>query len=202
MNASGLFLFAVTEVLLAFSPGPAVFLVVSEGMRGGFRNAARAAIGTLTGNAVYFVASAAGIGALLLSSPRAFRVITWFGAAYLALIGLKMLFAPAAPVAADETPAPGLRPWRKGVLTQLANPKAIVFFTALLPQFIDPHLPMAPQFLILGVISISLELPVLLLYGYTADRGRARFGRYAMFGERLAGACLAVAAARLAMQHW
>jgi homoserine/homoserine lactone efflux protein len=203
MTANGLLLFALTEVLLAFSPGPAVFLVVSEGMRGGFRTAARAAAGILTGNAIYFAASAAGLGALLLASHRVFMVIEWLGAGYLAAIGLKMMLLPAEPVTVEEglESPPGLRPYRNGILTQLANPKAIIFFTALLPQFIDPRSAMAPQFLILGVISIGLELPVLLFYGFAADRGRARLGRHAKTVERLAGACLVLAAVRLAMQH-
>ena len=83
-------------------------------------------------------------------------------------------------------------------MTQLANPKAIVFFTALLPQFVDPTQPMTMQFVILGVISIVLELPVLLLYGFAADRGRARYGRHAPLFERLAGACILAAGAKLA----
>jgi homoserine/homoserine lactone efflux protein len=83
-------------------------------------------------------------------------------------------------------------------LTQLANPKAIVFFTALLPQFVDPTQPVAMQFLILGVISIVVELPVLLVYGFAADRGRARYGKHAPLFERLAGACLIAAGAKLA----
>jgi homoserine/homoserine lactone efflux protein len=202
MFANGLLLFALTELLLAFSPGPAVFLVISEGMRGGFRPAARSAVGILTGNAIYFAASAAGIGALLLASQRVFAVIAWLGAAYLAAIGMKMLLFPAEPVAGDERGTnQALRPYRKGVLTQLANPKAIIFFTALVPQFIDTRAPMAPQFLILGVVSIGLEWPVLLFYGYAADRGRARFGQHARTVERLAGACLVAAAARLAAQR-
>jgi threonine/homoserine/homoserine lactone efflux protein len=86
----------------------------------------------------------------------------------------------------------------QGLLTQLSNPKAIVFFTALLPQFVDPTRAVAMQFVILGVISILVELPVLLMYGFAADRGRARYGKHAPLFERLAGACLIAAGAKLA----
>ena len=89
----------------------------------------------------------------------------------------------------------------QGLVTQLANPKAIVFFTALLPQFIDATQPIAIQFIVLGVISILVELPVLLLYGWAADRGRARYGRHAPLIERLAGACLIAAGVKLASLH-
>jgi threonine/homoserine/homoserine lactone efflux protein len=73
MTLGGILLFAATELLLSITPGPAVFLVVSQGMRGGFRTAARGAAGILSGNAIYFAASAAGLRALLMASQRVFR---------------------------------------------------------------------------------------------------------------------------------
>ena len=192
--------FCLTEVVLCLTPGPAVLLVVSQGMRRGFASSRRGAAGILTGNAIYFALSAAGLGAVLLASKRVFDVLQIAGAAYLVLLGLKMLLIPSRP----ETPldAPTTRrldnSFVQGLLTQLANPKAIVFFTALLPQFVDPAKPMTMQFVILGVISILVELPVLLLYGLAADRGRAAYGKHARFIERLSGACLIAAGAKLA----
>ena len=181
------------------TPGPAVLLVISQGMRRGFRNSRRGAAGILTGNAIYFALSAAGLGALLVASKQVFDVLQIAGAAYLVLLGLKMIAWPSRPVD-EEAPVEdrGAGSFVQGLVTQLANPKAIVFFTALLPQFIDPTRPMTMQVVILGVISIVLELPVLLLYGYAADRGRARYGRHAALFERLAGACLVAAGAKLA----
>jgi len=200
MTLTGILLFAAMEFLLSLTPGPAVFLVASQGMRGGFRTAARGAAGILSGNAIYFAASAAGLGALLIASQRVFVILEWAGAAYLALIGLRMLFFPRDSGAA--TPDVDPVAYRQGLLTQLANPKAIAFFTALLPQFIDPHRAMSPQFIVLGIVSITVELPVLLFYGYAADRGRERISRHARTVERLAGLCLVVAAAKLAMAHF
>lgn len=196
---SQLFLFATTELLLSMSPGPAVLLVVSQGIRRGFRSSTRGAAGILTGNAIYFALSAAGLGALLLASKRVFDVLQIAGAAYLVLLGLKMLIRPGR---VDEDRAVTndreAGSFVQGLLTQLANPKAIVFFTALLPQFVDPTRAVAMQFVVLGVISIAVELPVLLLYGFAADRGRARYGKHAPLFERLAGACLIAAGAKLA----
>jgi threonine/homoserine/homoserine lactone efflux protein len=198
MSPSNLLLFAATELLLSMTPGPAVLLVVSQGMRRGFRSSRRGAAGILTGNAIYFALSAAGLGALLVASKRVFDVLQIAGAAYLVLLGLKMLVWPNRQ-ADESTSLPGdSGSFMQGLLTQLANPKAIVFFTALLPQFVDPTQPMTMQFVILGVISIVLELPVLLLYGFAADRGRARYGRHAALFERLAGACILAAGAKLA----
>lgn len=195
-----LLLFAATEFLLSLTPGPAVLLVVSQGIRRGFRSSTRGAAGILTGNAIYFALSAAGLGALLLASKRVFDVLQIAGAAYLVLLGLKMLIKPAraddgVPVTTNDRETGS---FVQGLLTQLANPKAIVFFTALLPQFVDPTRAVAMQFVILGVISIVVELPVLLMYGFAADRGRARYGKHAPLFERLAGACLIAAGSKLA----
>lgn len=200
MFSSHLLLFAATELLLSLTPGPAVLLVVSQGIRRGFRSSTRGAAGILTGNAIYFALSAAGLGALLLASKRVFDVLQIAGAAYLVLLGLKMLVKPSpvqddVPVTANEGHAGS---FVQGLFTQLANPKAIVFFTALLPQFVDPTRAVAMQFVVLGVISILVELPVLLMYGFAADRGRARYGKHAPLFERLAGACLIAAGAKLA----
>jgi len=193
-----LLLFAATELLLSMTPGPAVLLVVSQGIRRGYRSSTRGAAGILTGNAIYFALSAAGLGALLIASKHVFDVLQIAGAAYLVLIGLKMLIKPARVQESTIEDTSGAGSFVQGLFTQLANPKAIVFFTALLPQFIDPTRPVAMQLLILGVISIVVELPVLLLYGYAADRGRARYARHAPLFERLAGACLIAAGAKLA----
>jgi threonine/homoserine/homoserine lactone efflux protein len=135
-----------------------------------------------------------------MASPKVFLVLAWAGAVYLAFLGFKMLLFPSEPDAAMLVVERGA--YRQGVVTQLANPKAIAFFTALLPQFIDPTRAMPPQFIVLGVVSIIVELPVLLFYGYAADRGRERLSRHATLVQRLAGLCLIVAAARLAMAHF
>lgn len=200
MSPSHLLLFAATELLLSMTPGPAVLLVVSQGMRRGFATSRRGAAGILTGNAIYFALSAAGLGALLVASKRVFDVLQIAGAAYLVLLGLKMIVWPSRPEAPLDDPTTRRLDgsFLQGLFTQLANPKAIVFFTALLPQFVDATKPMTIQFVILGVISILVELPVLLAYGYAADRGRAVYGKHAPLIERLSGACLVAAGAKLA----
>lgn len=200
MSFSHLLLFAATELLLSLTPGPAVLLVVSLGMRRGLRSSRRGAAGILTGNAIYFALSAAGLGALLIASKRVFDVLQIAGAAYLILLGVKMLLVPSRRPGTGTEAAPerGAGSFMQGLFTQLANPKAIVFFTALLPQFVDATKPVAMQFVILGVISILVELPVLLFYGFAADRGRALYGEHASLIERLAGACLIAAGAKLA----
>ena len=93
MSLRLLLVFAITEFLLCLTPGPAVLLVVSQSVRSCFRSSLKGMAGILTGNAIYFALSALGLGALLMSSATLFQIIKWVGAAYLILVGLKMLLA-------------------------------------------------------------------------------------------------------------
>jgi threonine/homoserine/homoserine lactone efflux protein len=190
-----LFVFGVTEFLLCLTPGPAVLLVVSQGVRTGFKSSQKGIAGILTGNAIYFVLSALGLGALLMSSANLFQVIKWAGAAYLVFIGLKMLFAKRAAASVGYLAIeakPSMRLFSEGLVTQLSNPKAIVFFSALLPQFLSPNGGVFEQFAILGIASLAIELCVLLTYGWAAARGsRLIFkGRFSGVTDRIAGGFL------------
>ena len=196
MSVSNLLFFVAMEIVLCLTPGPAVLLIVSQAMKRGFRPSMRGAFGILTGNAIYFALSAMGLGALLVASRTVFEIIKWIGAGYLMFMGVKMIaFAPPP----DQIPRQARDDsFRQALFVQLSNPKAVVFFTALLPQFIDPKGPVALQFFVLGVISTVIELPVLAMYGFAADRGRALYARHTRWIERIAGGCLVAAGAKLA----
>jgi homoserine/homoserine lactone efflux protein len=194
MSIKVLLVFAVTEFLLSLTPGPAVFLVVSQGIKVGFKPSVRGTLGILTGNAIYFALSALGLGALLTTSAALFQAIKYIGAAYLVFIGIKMLISRSEVAQADGQAVPlnrSLRLFWQGLITQLSNPKAIVFFTALLPQFIATNTDMFPQFLLLGVVSIAVEFPVLLAYGWMAERGGEFIPeRFTSLPDRIAGVFL------------
>jgi len=178
-------LFLGLETALSLSPGPAVFYVVSQGVRGSLRRAAPAAAGILSANAVYFTLSATSLGALIAASATFFTVAKWVGAAYLIYLGVKSLLAARSSHAVslgESAPAEAgdrRRVYLGAVTLQLANPKALLFFLALLPQFIDPTHSVAPQMLILAATSMLPELCILLAYGWLAHRAvhaSARFG--------------------------
>ncbi len=192
--------FAVTEIVLCLSPGPAVMFVVSQGLAYGRRPALAANAGILTGNGFYFLASALGLGALIAASHSLFVVLKWVGVAYLVYLGVKMIATAGkgGPVAADATPPQ--RVFRRGVLLQLANPKALVFFTALLPQFVDPSGTVWLQLLILGVTGTVIEFIILAGYGMLAGRlsALARRPRFAAWTDRVSGGLLIGAGAGLA----
>ncbi len=193
-----LLIFAITEFFLSLTPGPAVLLVVSQGVESGFRPSLRGVAGILTGNALYFFLSALGLGALLLASVTLFQIIKWLGIAYLILTGVRLLFSTSsttteddATVALVDTRKRSLKLFSQGLMTQLANPKAIVFFTALLPQFVSPNALVVEQFMLLGVVSIAVEFPVLVGYGWLAQRGRKLFPeRFSSLPSRIAGGFL------------
>jgi homoserine/homoserine lactone efflux protein len=180
-------LFLVMETALSLSPGPAVFYVVSQGIRA-FPRAVPATLGILSANACYFALSATSLGALIAASARFFTIAKWAGAAYLIYLGIKSLRSAAAShsialtgtAAPAEREAPDRRQIYLGALTlQLSNPKALLFFLALLPQFIDTQRAVAPQMLILAATSMLPEFCILLAYGWLAHgaaHASARFG--------------------------
>jgi homoserine/homoserine lactone efflux protein len=194
--------FAATNLMFAFSPGPAVLLTVSHGMRGGFGDTLRVALGVQAGNAVYFVLSALGLGALLQASETLFHAVKWIGAAYLVWLGVRTWRNARRNAAAEAAPpaAVGPRPFAQGVLTQLANPKAVLFFGALMPQFIDPAGPLLLQYVLFWLICFATEMPVLAGYGWLAAQGRraSRSERLALWRERVCGGLLVGVGASLA----
>jgi len=196
--------FALLELTLCLIPGPAVLLTVSCALRRGARAGFAAAGGILAGNTLYFVLSGLGIVALLLASYQVFTIVKWAGAGYLAFLGLRALLARER-IAPDLTAAregQHARSFTSGFVTQVSNPKAIVFFVAILPQFIDPHGWLPLQLAILTLTSILIELAVLSGYTLAADRlRRSHFAeRASLWIERAGGLVLIGIAARIARE--
>jgi threonine/homoserine/homoserine lactone efflux protein len=153
---------------------------------------------------VYFTVSAAGLGAAILASYELFSLIRWLGAAYLIWLGLRAIFggqSAFSPASGGSTTLDSNRRlFVNGFLLQAANPKALVFFAAILPQFVNPSQPIATQFALLGVTSVVVEFFVLLGYGTLAGRASAlaRQPRFAKAADCIAGTLLLGAAIGLA----
>jgi len=196
-------LFVMTEAVLSLTPGPAVLYVLSQGLRQGAGKSVWASGGILSANAVYFALSATSLGAIIVASYKVFFLIKWAGAAYLIYLGLRSFLSKSSLLPLPEAslrPATGSRILRDGFFLQGANPKALLFFTAILPQFIDPRQPVALQILILGASSILVEFIILFVYGQLAGRAleAARNPRYEAWTNRLAGSFLIAAGVGLA----
>jgi homoserine/homoserine lactone efflux protein len=191
--------FCVTEAVLCVTPGPAVLLVVSLALPRGTRPGLGAAAGIVAANAAYFALSAAGIAALLVACSELVLVLKWCGAAYLAWLGLHLILKGGC--GEPRTPERVVRRafWR-GLAVQGANPKAIAFFVALLPQFLDASRPLAPQLLLLGASSVVIEYAALFAYARAAaNAGHFAGPRLVRLLERVGGALLIGAGARLAV---
>jgi len=197
MNLATWWIFVSTETVLCLIPGPAVMFILSSALKAGARKSIASNLGILTANAVYFALSATGIGALLLSS-KLFLAVKWTGAAYLVVLGLRLIFGRGEAVKVPDGAAVDHKSHHlffDGFMLQMSNPKAIVFFSALLPQFLNPHAPVVPQIVILGATSVVIEFSILLGYGLA---GSAITPRYARWTNRVAGGLLIGAGAGLA----
>jgi threonine/homoserine/homoserine lactone efflux protein len=180
--------FILASVVLAITPGPAVFYIVtrslSQGRRAGLASVAGVALGNL-GNAC---GASVGLAALFAISSVAFWVVKYAGAAYLIYLGIKALRRPTE--ATDAAPPGNARPsvfFRDGFLVALLNPKTTLFFSAFLPQFIDPRSATMLQSMILGAGFVLIASITDTTYALTASviapamaraRGRSDAGRY------------------------
>lgn len=196
-------LFVVTEAVLSITPGPAVLYVLSQAIKRGPGKSVWATWGILSANALYFILSATSLGAVIVASYKLFFLIKWLGAAYLVYLGLRSFFATEPVIALPEGQADsrsGPRILRDGFLLQAANPKALLFFTAILPQFIDAHHNVAFQILVLGISSILVEFVILFIYGQLAGGAlaAARNPRFEKITNRVAGSLLIGAGVGLA----
>lgn len=196
-------LFILSGWLLNLTPGPDVFYILTNGLRGGWRAGVVAAFGITAGCFVHIFAAAVGVSALITASATAFTVLKWLGAAYLVWVGIQMLRAPAPADAtnsvaahADGISANGQKSLKtvfiQGFWTNALNPKVALFFLAFLPQFITPGAPQPTlAFLLLGLLfnlnAVPINLGYALLAAWAAQRmGAVRRGMHWL--ERCAGA--------------
>jgi homoserine/homoserine lactone efflux protein len=143
---------AITIVLL-LAPGPIVTLVISTAATRGARAGLITVAGTSTGNALLIAAIALGLGWVLSHALYLFAALRWIGAAYLVWLGVQAWRHAGAP--APAVPGDHVH-FRRGLLVALSNPKTITFFTAFLPQFVDPALPAARQLTVMCAVTVAL----------------------------------------------
>ena len=184
MSFDTVVIFALTELLLSLTPGPAVLLIVGLSMRQGVNAGFMASLGIVSTNIVFFTLSALGVGALIIASATLFTMLKWVGAAYLVYLGIGMIVPLAKKLrqrqatyaeknalnldASKLAAPPGAlskgRAFWKGFSLQASNPKNLAFFVAILPQFINAESNLAFQMMVLGIVSVFLELPILVFY--------------------------------------
>lgn len=194
------FLYVATWTVVALTPGPAVFCAMAQATRHGFRSSLAGVAGIQAGNALFFLCVALGLATLLATASTAFSVLRMAGAIYLFYLGVRIIVSTLrrnAPVAGIISGSPGTAPSRRGLfwqglLIQVTNPKALLFVSALLPQFLDQERPVLLQLAILMAATVAVDFAVLSGYALFAERGAKSFraSRFSIWLERFFGAAL------------
>lgn len=205
---SGFAAFCVVALLVVVTPGQDTALTIRNTLAGGRRGGIFSALGVVTGQATWTVATAAGLAALLGASSRVFLALKLFGAAYLVYLGARSLLAAlrrsdsASPARLQGAGPNGRVAYRQGLISNLGNPKIAAFFTTLLPQF-APRNPSFLDFAGHGLVLCGFTLVWLTVYACVVARtadflSRARIRRVL---EGVTGAALVALGIRLAAER-
>ena len=184
--------FLVITTVLILTPGPIVTLVISTGATQGLRAALATVAGTTLGNALLLAAIALGLDWVLAHAAYLFSALRWTGALYLIYLGLKAWRSAASE--AEAAPPDARVHFARGLAVALTNPKTIVFFTAFLPQFVDPRLPAAPQLAAMSAVTVLMAGLSDTAYAMASGYGRQWFqkpGRQMWLGRASGGVLIA-----------
>ena len=175
MNLDTLLLYTTVAFFYITSPGPAVLLAVVNGLRSNMKVVAAAAFGNVVGLAVLSTASILGLGTLIKTSALLFMIVKFVGAFYLIYLGYKFLTNRGGLHFNDtkiDTNKSTFSYFKEALLVAVTNPKPIIFFTAIFPQFLDISKAITPQFLIMTAIFLTISFSSLCLYGLLAKHSR------------------------------
>jgi len=199
--------FLVSAALFAFIPGPAMLYAAARTLAGGRRAGLMAALGVHVGGYAHVLAAAAGLSVLFHAVPLLYMAVKLAGAAYLILMGWRMLtstdVSAAAPLSAVRTPA---RAFAESIAVEVLNPKTAIFFLAFLPQFVTPDaaLPISLQLFLLGAVT-NLTFSLADVFAVLAASSvLSRIGASPSLGRwlrRAAGSVLVGLGARLAFER-
>ena len=195
-------LYVGTVLLFMSTPGPSHLLMLSVSATHGFRPSLATASGDLTANAIQIVLAGLGLAAVVTASRYGFEIVKWAGVAYLVWLGVRQLIASRHGAPNARAPRASLRAlWLRGFVTSAANPKAVVFFAALFPQFLDPGRPLAAQIAVLGLSYIVIDGAFLAVYGKGASWLAQRLaGNRVVWLHRISGISLIGAAILLGLR--
>ena len=172
--------------VMAMTPGPAVLYAVAQGVERGKRAVLEGVAGINTAMVVWFSGAALGLSAVFAAYPGVFRWLGVAGALYVAWLGVQSLWSslkiqPNIPSAeGDHRPPPTTKrgsAFAGGFAVQIANPKVLLFFTAVLPPFIDPDRPVPPQLLLFALATLVLDIAFMTAYGLSGAALTARMQR-------------------------
>ena len=208
MSSNFILLYITTVFIASILPGPSMLLALTHGMQFGAKRTIASAMGNVTISLVQASISVAGLGTILIASETAFQIVKMAGAAYLIYMGIGILFSPKMSVVPENNSQPqkevSLRKmYLQAAIVTAGNPKAIVFFTAIFPQFINPEAAYLPQLCILLSIGGIVAFTCFMIYAIGGQKivvlfASARVGRYInrVIGGTFIGAGIGLAASR------
>jgi homoserine/homoserine lactone efflux protein len=165
--------------LISFTPGAGAINTMSNSLTSGFRRSIWGILGQQAALVIHVVIVALGVGVLVASSPVAFNVIRYAGAAYLVYLGIRQFLSKPEvdqeQAAALHSNEPAGSMFRRGLWVNLLNPKAIVFFLAFMPQFIRPELPLLSQYVVLTATVVAIDILVMWFFFALAAKSFQRF---------------------------
>lgn len=174
MEFANVALFFLAALAIAISPGPGIFYVAARTLAGGRAEGLSSSLGTGLGGLFHVAAGAVGVSALVLASAEAFAFLKIAGAIYLVWLGIKTIREARIAIDMRVEPTGIRRAFREGIVVEALNPKTAAFFLAFLPQFVDPAAgPVWLQFLLLGLVSVTLNTAVDVVVAVMASRARS-----------------------------
>ncbi|NLR99656.1 LysE family translocator [Rhizobium sp. P38BS-XIX] len=204
MHLTTLLAFAAVSFIGIATPGPTVLLALTNGSRFGVRRALPGMVGAVLSDAVLISAVAIGLGALLAASEFWFSALKWVGAAYLAFLGIMMLRSKGTidsvlQASGNQPQGTAFSIGLKSFMVAVTNPKGYLFFSAFLPQFLEPAAPQLQQYVVLGAIFASLDFMIMLGYAVFGSQAvRVLKSEGAKWLERACGGALLALAGSLA----
>jgi len=208
MSSNFILLYITTVFIASILPGPSMLLALTHGMQFGAKRTIASAMGNVTISLAQASISVAGLGTILIASETAFQVVKLAGAAYLVYMGIGILFSPKMSVVPENNSQPqnevSLRKmYLQAAVVTAGNPKAIVFFTAIFPQFINPEAAYLPQLFMLLSIGGIVAFTCFMIYAIGGQKivvllANARIGKYInrVIGGTFVGAGIGLAVSK------
>ena len=178
MSWSVWFTLVVTGALISLTPGAGAINTMANSLGSGWTRSIWGILGQQLALVAHIAVVAAGVGVLVAGSPVLFNVIRYAGAAYLVFLGVRQFRSRAS--GGEVGPAvrePAWSMFRRGLLVNLTNPKAVVFFLAFAPQFIRPEQPLLPQYTVFAATVVAIDVVVMWFFFAAAARGLGRLTR-------------------------
>lgn len=202
MNIEMWLTFVVTVLVFMSTPGPSHLLMLSNSIQNGFKKSLATAAGDLSANFLQMIAASIGLVSLIQNAQEFFVYVKWLGVVYLFYIGVKLFFSKTALSNEHSSTSRSAKSlfW-EGFMTSAVNPKAVIFFAALFPQFINPGQPLLIQFVILSLSYLVIDGLFLCFYGKFSELFTKKLSSaYGQYFNKISGSFLIGAAVLLGLK--